>query len=120
MAKGKSDPRKVTGAIVHTKCMNVTENANECRRFFGGQYKTRYTKGIVQSVRIDKTKAGRNQTWLTVKFLCGGVKKVTRDLLISKVYKGPVPGLPTPPPDPQIVTPAKVTAFNYNDNTDGS
>ena len=117
MVRTKSDPRKVPGAIVHTKCTNVTATAKECHRLYGAAFKTRFTDGVVLEVRKKETDGGRSQTFLYIKFAVAGVTEISKEMLINKIYAGPAPGPRPPSPDVQIVTPARVTHFNYGDGS---
>ena len=119
MVRTKVDPRKVEGAVVHTKCTNILSTTKECQCVFGKNFKGTFVDGVVMGVRVTRSEAGRNQTMIKVLFAVAGVFEITKELSLAKLSAGPAPGPRPPLPDVQIVTPARVATFNYGDGSDG-
>ena len=119
MVRTKADPRREVGAIVHVKCTNVLPTHAECSRIFGRSFKAIFCNGKVKEVELQTNNAGRNSTHLVVLFEIAGVMKITKTLLLSKVYPGAAPGPRPPSPDVEIVTPARVTHVNRDDHSGG-
>ena len=85
-----NDPRRVVGAIVHSRANRVRADA-ECKRLYGSEWNKVCVTGVVTGERMDTSSGGRRNLVLTVCYTFPGNNKVTRDVPSRNVKIGEAP-----------------------------
>lgn len=102
------DQRRVIGAVIHAKACHVT-SAQECRRRFGANWKTKLVQGVVRAVEDALTPNNRTTTTIQGRYWLDADTFRDVSINIRSVIAGPIPEedgiIPNEPGNPIPVAP---------------
>ena len=90
--KSKDDQRLVIGAQVHARAASVFSTHKENQRVYGDNAASMLLTGIVQEIKREKSKSGRNLTYIRAiySYAEGSLQKEAT-LILALVKEGPAP-----------------------------
>ena len=112
MGKGKDDARKKDGAAINAKTKHILKTKMEFHCNISKGFKGLFLNGTVLFWQTQSKNGGCIQTLSTCIYNVAAFRKETKELLSNKVLEGKAPEAKPPPPNSQIVTPAKMSTLN--------
>ena len=88
--KASNDPRRVVGALVHTKLSQAGCEQELKRRFGVAKYKQCMVEGVVTDVISQPTNGGDHSTYIVAKWAISPTTVKEKKVFIGQVKLGPV------------------------------